>query len=189
MVLGGGANHGRPANVDVLNGQGVGDFRLGDGVGKGIEVDDDQIDGGDAMGGHHLAIGRPAPEDAAMNLRMQGLHPPVHDFREAGVIGHFGHRQARLGNRPAGAAGGEEVDAEFPQTSGQFHQAGLVGHAEQGEFGVHHQPIVNREGNEIVTCAAAAPGWGMFSVTGWAVSGASRRRRASRSACGGSESM
>ena len=123
-----------------------------------------------------------------MNLRMQGLHPSVHDFREAGVAGDFGHRQAGLSKRPAGAASGEDFQPKFAQPSSQFNQAGLVGHAEQGESRGHHPPIVSREGKEIVTCAAAGPGWGTVIVTGWAVSGASRRRRASHSASGGSAS-
>ena len=51
------------------------------------------------MGRHEGAIHTAAstilpPQQAAVDLRMEGLHPPIHHFRKTRVLGHFGHRQA-----------------------------------------------------------------------------------------------
>ena len=104
MVLGGGANHGWAADVDVLQGQCIGGVRLGDGGGEGIQIDDDQIDGRYAVLGHCWAVNGATAKDAAVNLRMQGLDPSVHDFREAGVGRDFRDRQAGGGDGLGGAA-------------------------------------------------------------------------------------
>ena len=59
------------------------------------------------MVGHGGAVGRVVAQgqQAAMNARMQGFHPPVHDFREAGFLGHVAHRQTRFTQDAGGAAG------------------------------------------------------------------------------------
>ena len=49
VVLGGGAHHGGAADVDLLD-AGVEGGTGGDGVGEGVEVDDDEVDGGHAQG-------------------------------------------------------------------------------------------------------------------------------------------
>ena len=49
MVLGRAAEHGRPANVDVLNGVVKRDIRFRDGLLKGVEVYDHEINGHDAV--------------------------------------------------------------------------------------------------------------------------------------------
>ncbi len=78
-----------------------------------IEVDDDQIDRGDAVRRHRLLVLRVAAdgEDAAVDARLQRLHPPVHDLREAGVFGHLDHRHAGRFQRLGRAAGREDLDA------------------------------------------------------------------------------
>ena len=81
MVLGGGADHGRAADVDVL-----------DAVVEGgaaatvcferIEIDDQEIDGGDLVLlrlRHVLGVAAHS-EQAAVNLGMQGLDAAVDDF-------------------------------------------------------------------------------------------------------------
>ena len=49
VVLGRGADHGRAADVDVLDGVFQRHAGLGDGRGEGVEIDADQIDGRDAV--------------------------------------------------------------------------------------------------------------------------------------------
>ena len=80
---------------------------------------------------HDLPIDIPPPEDATMNLRMQGLYPAIHHFRETGVVGHFHGIDALLAQQLEGAAGGKDLDALGAEFAGEIDNAGLVGHADQ----------------------------------------------------------
>ena len=58
----------------------------GDGVLEGVEVGDQQVDAADVVllhGGGVAGVVAHA-EQAAVDRRMQGLHPPVHDLGKAG---------------------------------------------------------------------------------------------------------
>ena len=68
-----------------------------------------------------------AGQNAAVNLRMQRLHAPVEHFREAGVVGHFGHLEAGVSQQLGGAASGEERHALRSERLGEVDDAGLVG--------------------------------------------------------------
>ena len=131
VVLRRAADHGRAADVDVLDGVRQGASGLGHRGCERIEVDRHQINRRDAMLGHHCAIQVAAAEDAAVDLRVQGLHPAVHHLREAGVVGHFDSRDAVVTQQLEGAAGGEDLDAEGFEVAGEVDDAGLVGHADQ----------------------------------------------------------
>src|SRR5690606_21689960 len=89
VVLGGGADPGRAADSDVLDRLGQGAARLGHGCGEGIEVDHHHVDRLDTVLSHDRAVQIAATENAAMDLRVQGFHPAIHHFREAGVVGYF----------------------------------------------------------------------------------------------------
>ena len=52
----------------------------------------------------------PIREDAAVDGRVQRLHAPVEDLREAGDGAHVGHRQARVPQRARRAAGGDQLE-------------------------------------------------------------------------------
>ena len=125
------ADHGRAADVDVLDGVGQVAIRLGHGGFEGIEIDRDQVDRLDAVLVHHRAVQRTATEDAAMDLRVQGLDAAVHHFREAGVVGDFHCSHAVVLEQLVGAAGGEDFHAEGGQFAGELKDAGLVGNADQ----------------------------------------------------------
>ena len=71
-------------------------------------------------------------EQAAMDLRVQRLHPAVHHFGKAGELGDVVDRQAGRRDRLRGAAGGDELDAVAGQRVGELDQAGLVGNGQQG---------------------------------------------------------
>ncbi len=106
MVLRGGADHRRAADVDVLDavviGLAGGDRRL-----ERVEVDDEQVDRRDAMAEHRgLVLGMRADgEQAAMHLGMQRLDAAVHHLREAGQLRHVLDLEAGRGNRLGGASG------------------------------------------------------------------------------------
>ena len=61
---------------------------------EGVKIHHHHIDGLDAVLGHHGIIGAAPSQQAAMDARVQGLDAPVHDFRKAGVAGHFRDRDA-----------------------------------------------------------------------------------------------
>ena len=61
-----------------------------------------------------------------MNLRVQGLDPAVHHFREAGEVGDFNHCDALVPEQPAGPAGGENLNAACGKCFGKLNNAGFV---------------------------------------------------------------
>ncbi len=83
-VLGRGTQHGRAADIDVLDGLFQRAIGFGDGRFEGIEIQHQQVDRRDAQLGHDCVIGAAAAEQAAMDLRVQGLDAAVHDFGKAG---------------------------------------------------------------------------------------------------------
>src|SRR5690606_6902154 len=100
--------------------------------GEGVEVDHHHVDGLDAVLRHHPVVDAPAAEDAAVDLRVQGLDPAVHHLREAGVVRHFHRRDAVVPEQAEGAAGGEDLHPQLAQGTGKVQDAGLVGNADQG---------------------------------------------------------
>src|SRR5690606_5793175 len=105
VVLGRAANHGRAPDIDVLDGIRQGAARLGDGGRKGVKVDCHQIDRVDPVFGHDCTVQVATAEDAAVNLRVQGLDATIHHFRKAGVVGHFDGGNSVLAQQLEGAAG------------------------------------------------------------------------------------
>ena len=146
VVLGGGADHGGAADVDVLDAILVGRALRDSGL-EGIEVHDEQIDLWNVVrehGGFMLGILADG-EQAAVHLGVQGFHAAVHHFRKAGEIGDVDDLQAGVGQRFACAAGGDELDAAFRQRACEVDQAGLVGNGNQragdaAEVGRHGRP-------------------------------------------------
>jgi hypothetical protein len=105
VVLGRRADHGRAADVDVLDDL-LERGAAGHGLAERVQVHHHQIDGIEAAGPHLLAVGlgRPA-QDAAVHARMQGLHPAVEDLRRAREVAHLAHRHARVAQGPGRAPG------------------------------------------------------------------------------------
>ncbi len=97
VVLGGRADQGRAADVDVLDAIGKGGAARHRGFER-VQVDGDEVDRGDVVLCHlRDMFGQvAAAEDAAVDLRHQGFDAAVEDFREAGVFGDFLHRHAGL---------------------------------------------------------------------------------------------
>ena len=70
-------------------------------------------------------------EQAAMDLRMEGLDPAVHDLGKAGGLGKVGDGDAGLVEGGAGAAGRDDLDAARPELAGEIDDAGLVENRDQ----------------------------------------------------------
>ncbi len=98
-------HHRRSADIDILDNL-VAACALGYGGGKGIEIDDHQIDRANLMLLHRRCMfGIIAHrEQAAMDLWVQRLHPPVHHFGKAGQLADVHHLQPGIAQgfgRPA----------------------------------------------------------------------------------------
>ena len=115
VVFGGGADHGGAADVDVFDGFFEGGVGFGDGGFKGVEVDDDQVDGLDVVLLHGGEVGGVVAEGekAAVDEGMEGFDAAVHHFGEAGEVGDVFHGDPGVAEGFGGAAGGDEFDVEF----------------------------------------------------------------------------
>jgi len=168
VVLGRGADHGGTADVDVLD-AGVEIGALGDGRLERIEADDEEIDRLDVVRTHGGGVIRVVAdgEQAAMDLRMQRLHPAVHHFGEAGHLGDVADGNARFRQRLAGASGRDELDSLRRQRTRELDEARLVGNGNEGAsdaaeaFG--HDRLVSRFRS---SQALAAPYDANFGIKG-----------------------
>ena len=104
-----------------------------------IEVHHQQVDGRDAVFLQRRHVRRKvAPrEQAAVDLRVQGLHPAVEHLREAGVRRHLGDADAFLFEELRGAAGGEDLHAERGEGAREFQHARLVRDADERPYDFH----------------------------------------------------
>ena len=125
-------DHGRPADVDVLDGGRQIAAWLVDGGFERVQVDRDQIDRLDAVLVHDCIVSTTTTEDAAVDFRVQRFHPTVHHFGETGVIRDFHCGNAVVTQQLERSAGGEDLDAKSFELLGEFEDPGLVGNADQG---------------------------------------------------------
>ena len=84
-ILGGGADHGRSADVDVLDQFFESHAWLGGSFLEGVEIHDDHVYRLDAMLGNSGGVRGifAAIQDSAMNLGMQSLDAAIEHFGEA----------------------------------------------------------------------------------------------------------
>ncbi len=138
VVLRGGADHRRAANVDILD-AGIEIGAFGDGRLEGIERHHHYIDGADAvfLHGGLMAAAVAAPQQPAVDFRVQGFYPPIHHFREASVIGHVRHRQTGGAQRIGGTAGREQFGPGAVQGAAKLDNPGFVVDRQQGAGGFH----------------------------------------------------
>ena len=133
VVFGGGADHCRAADVDVLDAivvrSAFGDRRF-----EWIEVHHQEIDRLDVVLFHRgEVLFVPADrEQSAMHLRMQRLDAPVHHFGRAGEFGDIDHRESGFAERLCRAAGRNQLNIEESELPGERDQSGLVGDRQQG---------------------------------------------------------
>jgi hypothetical protein len=126
VVLGSGTDHGRTADIDGLDAGGEG-CPLGHGGLERIKVDDQEIDGGDAMRlGRRLVLGIAANrQQPAMHPGVQRLEPTIHHLRKAGLLGNVARRDSRGIEGTAGATGRQDVDPKALPVRAQTPRAGF----------------------------------------------------------------
>ena len=69
-------------------------------------------------------------QDSAVPLRVQGLDPPVHHLREAGVVADFGDSDLVFLQQAERAASGQQLNALSGEGAGELNNAGFVGNAD-----------------------------------------------------------
>lgn len=132
VVLGGGTDHRRTADVDLLDAL-VGRRARGDGLAERVEVHDDEVERLDAELDELLtvAVEPQVGEDARVDLRVQGLDAAVQALGEAGQLLDLGDGDAGRGDLRGGGPGGDELDTGFVQPASQVLQPGLVVDADE----------------------------------------------------------
>jgi hypothetical protein len=128
VILGRRAQHGRAADINVLDGVLKGDVRLGHRGFKRIEIHAHQVDRRQPVLLHdRLVLGvAPQVEQSRVHLWVQGLDPAVQHLREAGEFGNVFHLQPGRLQRLRRAAGGEQFHPEPRQPASKLHQPRLV---------------------------------------------------------------
>ena len=71
-------------------------------------------------------------EQAAMNQRMQRLHPAVHHLGKSRDVGNAGDRQTLGSQRFRSAAGRDELEPAVGETAAKLHDSRLVRNAQKG---------------------------------------------------------
>src|SRR6266849_9419256 len=128
MILRGRAEHGRAADIDLLDRLRERGVRLRHGFAEWIEVYGDKVDrrdgvllhGGDVTG---IISSRQQP---AVNFWMQGLYSPIHHLREAGNLFDRDDRNPFATQSFGGATSRDDLPAELHQLSGELHKAPLI---------------------------------------------------------------
>mmetsp|Transcript_96182 Transcript_96182/g.248706 ORF Transcript_96182/g.248706 Transcript_96182/m.248706 type:complete len:588 (-) Transcript_96182:9-1772(-) len=139
VVLGRGTDHARAADVDVLNARGEVRGVLLHGLVEGVEVHDGQVDRPDAVLAHLVLVLVVAArgEQAAVDLRVQGLDAAVQDLRRAGVVRNVLDGAAELPELRRGAARGEHVHLVVREELAELLDARLVEDGDQGGLNLH----------------------------------------------------
>ena len=170
MVLRRGADHGRAADVDILDA--VGEIAAArHGRFERIEIDHQNIDRADAVRAHRLGVLGVAADrqQPAMHRRMQRLDAAVHHFRKSGQIADVEHLESGIAQRHAGAAGRDELDAEAGERAREVDDAGFVGDGNEGARGAaemlgHLDPVMRRAGGASSSHGAPEAAAGAFSL-------------------------
>jgi len=170
MILGGGPQHRRPADVDLLDCLVEGRAGSGNGLTEGIEVDDDQVDRADAVLGERGNMGRylASGKDARVDDRVQRLHASVEHLGKVGELLDRRDRNAAGGEQRSCATGGNDLDITRNECSGELDDAGLVTHADERAMDClvldHVAPVSSAR---IAGCGTArVAGCGMAVVAG-----------------------
>ena len=127
-VFGRRSQHGRPADVDVLQRVIQRYAGLADGCCEGIEVDYHQVDGINTvllqLG--HVAGRIPPRQQAAVDGGMQGLDATFQNLRRTGNIRHLANDDPGIRQAPVRAAGANQFAAGAGQPPAQIFDTRFV---------------------------------------------------------------
>ena len=128
VVLGRGANHGRTADVDLLDGSLEGDLFADDGVDERVQIAANEVDLAQPVLGQRFQVLRlVAPgQNARVDARVQRLDPAVHHLGKARQVAHRLDVKRRVLDGLQGASCGEEVVTEALEPAGESGESALV---------------------------------------------------------------
>ena len=132
-VLGGGADHGGAADIDVFDEVAEGNAGLRRGLLERVEVDDDHVDGLNLMRGDGGFVFRVAAnvKEPAMDPRVQRLYAAVEHLGKAGEIADVLYCQARPRAERERCRRWRPVQRRSLPELWRINEARFVGHAEQ----------------------------------------------------------
>jgi len=130
MVLRRGPDHCRPTNIYVLDRVVARAVRFRDCRFKRIQIDDQQIDRTDVVGMHRIGVSIPAPEQSAVDLRVQGFDAPVHDFGKPGDLAYICDCDACGAQHGRRTAGRKNLNILINQRLGDLFDIGFVSYAD-----------------------------------------------------------
>ena len=127
-VLGGRADHRRPADVDVLDDLRRVGVAARDGLLEGVQVHAHQIDLLDLLLGRGLQVGVlvATGEQPRIEAWMKRLDAPLHDLGEAGELLDRAHGHAGAGELARRASRGDDLHAQTLQAAGEVDDPALV---------------------------------------------------------------
>ena len=133
LVLRRGADHRRPADVDLLDELVERDPGSLGGGGERVEVHHDELERSDRCRCQLAAMidEPPIGEDAGVDPGMERLDPPVEHLRRTRYRRDVRHGQARVAERAGGAAGRDELEAGRDEASSEVDEPGLVRHGQE----------------------------------------------------------
>jgi hypothetical protein len=133
-ILSRGADHGRSADVDILDQLLERHAGLGGSFLEGVEIHHNHIDRLNAVlaDGCDMRGNITPMQNAAMHLGMQRLDPAIEHFRKAGEFGNVFHDDARIAQQLGCPSGGDKFNAEVRELPREVDEASLVGNAENG---------------------------------------------------------
>ena len=143
VILGGTAQHARPADIDVLDGQFRSAVGLRNGLLKRVQVDHHEINRRNpmlvcliSMGLQVLPLQKPS-----VHLGMQGFYPAIHHLGKSRVVAQLHHVHPGIPERLGRTPGGNQLHPAAGQKLGKIHQPGLVGYRKQGPLNARTHPI------------------------------------------------
>ena len=140
VILGRRADHGRSADVDILDQIFHAGVRLGGRLLEPVEIDRHHIDGRDTVLANGANMrGIPADgENSAVDFGMQSLHAAVEHFGKAGDIGNILDWNAGFANQARGAAGRDEFRSELGQSAGKIENSCFIGDTDEDAANLSH---------------------------------------------------
>ena len=151
VVLGRRAHHRWAADIDILDSIFQCHIGVGDGLGEGVEVHDNEVDGANPVlrDGRHVLRLVAVGEDASVDLGVEGLDPAFQHLGEARELVDGAHRQSCILERLCGASRGDQLHPCRRQRLRKFHDPRLVRNRDQGTINLYvfHGKHCTAQGN------------------------------------------
>ncbi len=145
IVLRGRADERRPPDIYLLDDLVLRERGIRRRAGEAIEVHDDEVDEPYAvlLGLLDVAALVAIGENAAVDLRMERLHAPVHDLRKSRHVADLANGHPRRRYRPRRASRGDDLHAATRELADEGIESALVrdAHERPSDCCIHHRRL------------------------------------------------